>query len=105
MTKPEYFYFIIGLILFALVGLDIYWWINISSDASKTFEQVKAEYLLLFPESLRNALILTVLNIVGLSIAGLLFFKSTDIAQLKVLGWILVVLCGILVAWQVFTLM
>lgn len=105
MNKPEYFYFIIGLMLLAVVSMDIYWWINISSDASKTFEQVKAEYLLLFPEFIRNARMLTVLNIAGLSIAGLLFYKSTDIAQLKVLGWILVVLCGILVAWQVFTLM
>ena len=98
-------YFILALICLAVVSIDIYWWISITMDTSKPFEVEQAEYYQKFPTFLRNGRLITVLNIVLLSLSSLLFFKSTSVARLKGVSWVLMDICWVLLAWQIFTLL
>ena len=105
MKSKESLYFIIGLILLSIVGIDIYWWIIISSDSSKTFSEVQAAYFQKFPPFLRNGQSITIINVVLLSIAAFLFQKSSNFASFKKLSPIFMIICLVLIAWQIFSLM
>ena len=105
MKNKESLYFIIGLILLSIVGIDVYWWIIISSDSSKTFSEVQTAYLQKFPLFLRNGKSITMINIVLLSISAFLFQKASNFASFKKLGLIFMIICLVLIAWQFFSLM
>ena len=105
MRNKEFLYFIAGLILLTIVSVDIYWWVSISSDYSKTFSEVQAEYHRKFPPFLRNGRLITVINIILLSISIFLFEKISSSEQFKKLGLIFMIICSVLVFWQIFTLM
>jgi hypothetical protein len=105
MKKNELILFFIGLILFSLVIVDLYWWFQISSDYSKSFEQVKKEYQEKLPWFIAKGNRVTILNITFLTIAGFLFFKSTSLNLSKIIGNVFFILCIIIGAWQLFTLM
>ena len=53
------------------VGL---WWM-ISSDSSKTLDEIKYEYQRHYPQYLQNSVLLTFIDIIMSFIAGLCFFK------------------------------
>ena len=103
--KKEIIYFTIALIVFCFVAVDIYWWIVVSSDASKSFQQMKREYLERFPAILQNARIITLLNIGLLATASFLFIKAQTLQKIKLVSKIFFVTSMVLSAWQVFTLM
>lgn len=103
--KKEIIYFTIALIVFCFVAVDIYWWIVVSSDASKSFQQMKSEYLERFPAILQNARIITLLNIGLLATASFLFMKAQTLQKIKLVSKIFFVTSMVLIAWQVFTLM
>ena len=103
--KKEIIYFVIALIIFCFVAVDIYWWIVVSSDASKSFQQMKSEYLERFPTILQNARIITLLNIGLLATASFLFMKAQTLQKIKLVSKIFFVTSMVLIAWQVFTLM
>jgi len=105
MKKKESILFFIALILFSLVSLNIYLWISISSNHAITFEQAKSEYLKKFPEIIRNAKILTLFNILLLSIAAFLFYKLKSVSKLQLWIKILLTISILLIGWQVFSLM
>lgn len=105
MKINEVLLFSIGLILFSIVVIDLYWWIEISSDYSKSFDQAKKEYLEKLPSFISKGGQVAVYNIVLLAIAGFLFFKSSALKQLKIISKVFFIFCIIIVAWQVFSLM
>jgi len=97
--------FIIALFLFILVVLNIYLWISISVEPMMSFQQAKSEYLSKFPKVIRNARLITLLNIVFLSVASFLFFKVQTVKGLKTLSLSFFFISIILIAWQLFSLM
>ena len=103
--RKELVFFVVASILFCLVLVDIYWWIQISSDYSKSLEQVKREYNEIFPNFIGKGHGVALVNILFLTIAGLLFFKSRSLNSLKVLSLIFLGCCIIIGAWQIFSLL
>lgn len=103
--KKEVVFFVIALTLFCFVLVDIYWWIEISSDYSKSLEQVKSQYNEKFPSFIGKGHGVALMNILFLAIAGLLFFKSKSLNNLKILSQIFLGCCLIIGAWQIFSLL
>lgn len=105
MKKKEPILFLVGLILFFIVFIDIYWWILISSDYSKSLEQVKKEYQEKLPWFIAKGQRVAIFNILFLSIAAFLFFKASSLNKLKMTSRVFFILCIIVGMWQLFTLM
>ncbi|MBL7814022.1 MAG: hypothetical protein JNL70_03370 [Saprospiraceae bacterium] len=105
MEKRENLYFIIGIALLVFVAINLYWWIDLSIHTSMPFEDIKAAYLSRFPTWLQNPLLITFLNIVLLSGSTFFFFEATHDSHLKTVSIVFIVLCWILIAWQVFSLL
>ena len=103
--KKEIIYFIIAFILFSIVAVDIYWWIQISSDFSKSLDQAKREYHEKFPCFIGKGHSVAILNILLLSVAAFLFYKAQTLQKIKLLSKIFFVISIVLIAWQVFSLM
>jgi hypothetical protein len=93
-----------GLLLFGLVVYDLILWIQISSDQSKTMQQVTEEYNSITPSFLgRNTM--AFLNILMLSISGFLFYKARNFNPLKIVCNLLAISCIALICWMVFSIM
>lgn len=105
MKKIEVISFIAGLLICSLVILDIFWWVQLSSDYSKSLTQVNKEYIAKFPGFIKNGQHISILNIIFLLIAGLLFYKSKSFKGLKALSIISLAFCVLIGIWQLFTLM
>ena len=105
MKKKELILFFIGLILFFFVFIDIYWWIQISSDYSKSLELVKKEYQEKLPGFIAVGPQVAILNILFLAIASSCFLKASSLNKLKIIARIFFVLSIIIGIWQLFTLM
>jgi len=105
MQKYRYFIFLAGVVLTAVVYADIYAWIIISADKSRSFEEVKQIYLSRFPMSFRNPRLLTFIEALLLSIAAFLFFSTRHDKYLKLVSRILLGLDILITAWLLFTLM
>ena len=105
MKKIEIRFFIIGLLIFTLVIIDIYWWIEISSDYSKSLTQVNKEYIAKFRGFIKNGNHVSILNIIFLGGAGFLFFKAKKLNGLKILSLIFLASCTVIAIWQLFTLL
>ena len=103
--RKHLIFFIIAFILFCFVLIDIYWWIQISSDYSKSLEDVKREYNEKFPNFIGKGHGVALLNITLLAIASLLFYKSKSAEKLRVLSVIFLVCCIIIGLWQFFTIL
>ena len=104
MKKYRYFIFIVGVLLTAVVCMDIYWWIA-NFDSSKPFEEVKEIYLSRFPRALRNAVLTTLIEIAILSLAAFCFLKTKNYKNLKILSWVLFGFDALIICWLLFTLM
>ena len=105
MKNIELLYFITALILLTIVGINIYWWVSIASNSSKTFNEVQAEYYQKFPTPFRNGRLITLINIGLLAIATFLFYQTVSNVQLKKWSFILMIICWTLMAWQIFSLL
>ena len=105
MQKYKYFIFLAGLVLTAVVYADIYEWIIISADKSRSFEEVKQIYLSRFPMSFRNPRLLTFIEVLLLSIAVFFFFITRHDTYLKLVSRILSGLDILIIAWLLFTLL
>lgn len=104
MVKKETIFFLVATLLLAVVVTDIYWWIRVSSDYSKTLAQVKEEYLQKLPAFLASGNRVVWFNVVLLLAAAFLFYKSTAAAALRLPGRILAIAAGVIGLWQLFTL-
>lgn len=80
-------------------------WITIASDESKPFEAMKAEYLSYFPEFLKNAQLLTVINIAFLAAACAFFYKTIIFPKYRLTAIILAAFSAVLLMWNAFSLM
>ena len=94
--------FSIAIIFLSVVLINIFLWFYVCSKPAKTFYETRDNYLFYFPGFLQHAMLLTVINIVLLSIAAFIFNKSRKL--LKVSN-VLFYVCVVLISWQVFTLM
>jgi hypothetical protein len=104
MLKKETLFFLVALLLLAVVVTDIYWWIQVSSDYSKTLAQVKEEYLQKLPAFLASGNRVVWFNVVLLLAATFLFYKSSARAALRLPGRILAIATAAIGLWQLFTL-
>jgi hypothetical protein len=105
MKSKEFLYFLSAIILLTIVSADIYWWISIASDNSKTFKEVQSMYHQKFPEFLRNGKLITFINIILLAAATFLFIKTSSVFQLKKVSLGFMIISSLLAIWQIFTLM
>ena len=98
---------IIGLVLTILVFYNVGLWWMISADSSKTFDEIKFEYRSHYPYYLQNLTLLTFIDVVMSSVAGLCFFKITK--SFSVPGNIVIrglsIMHLILTSWFIFSLM
>lgn len=101
--KRDRIAFCIGMLLFLLVLAAILLWIYIVTSRDGSFEAYKTQYLSFFPTVLRNAFLLTLINIIVLGIAIYCFILSMK--AFKYTALILAILAGILLMWQIFSLM
>ena len=100
-----FYFFFAGVVLTAVVYADIYEWIIISVNKSRSFEEVKQMYLRRFPMSFRNPRVLTFIEVILLSIAVFFFFITRHDTYFKVVSRILLGLDILIIAWLLFTLM
>ncbi len=98
-------FFIIALVLFSLVVLDLYWWITISTAPMQSFQQAKDEYLSVFPKVIRDARLITLFNILFLCTAAFLFYQVKTAPGFKTISLALFFMSLLLMAWQLFSLM
>lgn len=91
--------------LFLAVGMSsfIYWFSITAKDIS--FEAMKAEYAAAFPSFLQNIILSTVVLIIFLATAGILFFQSREEKGFKIPATIGMILSFLLAFWLVFSLM
>lgn len=97
--------FCIGLILLSIVVVDLYWWIEISTDDSKSFEQMKKEYDAKLPGFMEGGYRVTIFNLVLLSVSAFLFIRTSADKRLRIMCGIGTTICVILGGWMLFTLM
>ncbi len=69
------------------------------------FEETKAAYLNLFPEFIANAFFLTIIDIIILGIAVIIFSEFKKAGYLKKMSKILMIISSILCGWSIFSLM
>ena len=101
--RRDWIVFCTGTLLFLLALSNILLWIYVATRGVQKFEVHKSQYLSFFPAVLQNAFLLTVINIVLLGIAFVIFIRSTKI--IKYVSYILAIFAGILLMWNVFSLM
>ena len=94
--------FSIAVILLVIVLINILLWFYVCNKTAKSFYENRAEYLSYFPRILQHARLLTVIDIVLLSIAAFIFNKSRKLLKVST---VLFYVCVVLICWQVFTLM
>ncbi len=98
------FYF--GLLLCIVVVANLILWIGLSTK-DVPFDQAKALYLSYFPAFLRNATTLTLLPIGLGSLSIYLLSRSQELLDVgyRRAGQLLMSLNGVLIVWQLFSLM
>jgi hypothetical protein len=101
--KPGVFYFITGVCLFALSVLDLAWWISVSSDESKSLQQMNLDYTSMYPEFLRTGHLLRAGNILILAIAILFFSLARTREQRRWPAIVLIIISAVLIAWQLLS--
>lgn len=96
-------YCITGIFLFALSAIDLAWWISVSSDESKSLEQMNTDYESPYPAFLRAGHLLRICNILLLAIAILFFAMARNRLQRKWPVIVLIVISFVLIAWQLLS--
>jgi hypothetical protein len=107
MKTPMFFY-ILGSVFLSLIITDMILWIIISSDYSKSFNEVAKESLNHWPRFIKTPIQATLVNI-SLGVVSILLFIGGYVRSVKKnhkrLGIVLIVLAGFLTFWQIFSLM
>ncbi|MHA3789893.1 hypothetical protein ACX0HA_16925 [Flavobacterium hauense] len=103
-TKYRFPIYCIAILLLAAVIADTSYWIYVTTLYDGFPETVTA-YLSIFPEVLRNAFWLTVIEIYLLAITIFIFMQSIKVHYLKPLSIVLAALSCVLSAWKIFSLM
>ena len=95
----------VGILLTTVVCWDIYMWMVIAADRSRTFEEVKGIYLSRFPEVLRHPVLTTFIEIAMLLFGTVCFFKTKNYKNLRIGSWVLFWFDALIICWLLFTLM
>ncbi len=103
--KKQHFLFGIAIIILIAVLADLYLWFAATST-EPNFYKARGAYLNHYPESWRNARWLTAVSILLLTASGLIFLNLRNSSRaLRVTASILGMVCAVLIAWQLFSLM
>jgi len=105
MQKYRWLIFIVGVFLTAIVCWDIYTWIVIAADKSRTFEEVKEIYFSRFPEAFRHPILTTFIEIAILLPGTVCFFQTKNYKDLRIVSWALFWFDTLIICWLLFTLM
>lgn len=100
----KHYKFLIATVLLLLCVTDMVWWFTIT-DKDISFEAMKVEYLSIFPAFLQHAGLLTLVLIVFLVTAAMLFMQSRKEKSLKFVANGGMILSFVLAFWQLFSLM
>lgn len=101
--KKHLFFFLSGIIVLIIVIADIIWWIYVSADDSKSWEEAQSAYLAGLPDFIQTGIQSTWYCIGLLVIASSLFALAS--ATYKRAGEALMILSILLLGWQLFSLM
>jgi Na+/H+ antiporter NhaC len=96
--------FFLAVTFMLIVVADLILWFVITGKTN-SFEQARQEYIAYFPDALQSPRLTTVISIVLLIIAGLLFLYTAKTRTFKVAASILGIICALLLFWNVFSLM
>ena len=99
--------FYIGLLLCALVLLNVGLWIYTATSGDITFEQARQTYLGYFPGFLQNATLLTLLDVGLCTLSLFLLIRPGELVD-RLTSALRVPAIGantVLIAWNVFSLM
>ncbi|QOG04744.1 hypothetical protein [Flavobacterium sp. MDT1-60] len=103
-SKYKSIIYSIGVLLLTVGVLDKLWWLYICTIYTE-FEECRVAYLSLFPERFQNAFLLTVIEILLLAVAAIIFSESKKAIYQKKASKILMIISLILFGWSVFSLM
>jgi len=96
------------LILLIVAITDLVLWIVIANPEEKSFDDAVAEYIGLYPQIIADPIKLTLLNMIFLSIAiGCFIFSmaKTKSSGMRKLCYVLIVISGVFILWNLFSLM
>lgn len=96
-------YWIAGVLLLALSVMDLAWWISVSSDATKSLDQMNREYAHRYPVWLRTGRLLRICNIGILALAVLFFLLAKSRLARKGSVTVMLVIAIVLIAWQLLS--
>jgi hypothetical protein len=102
--KTARFLFALALVFLFLVLADLFLWFAIASDKVQ-FEVSRERYLGYYPETIRNARLLTVISILLLTFSGFIFLNASKTNSLKKAAAVLGILSAVLLIWKIFSLM
>ncbi len=109
LMKKYSFHLVMGLLFLLCLSTSILLWLYaVSQTAHLPFQKSVEVYLNYYPQSLQNAFLLTVVNILFGFISLLFFSFGIKFAKTKTQekGLILLIVCAsMLTFWQVFTLL
>lgn len=103
--KDSPYLFSAGLVLFLVAAGNMALWMVTASRNNGGFDETLTEYLSYFPEFIRNAQLLTLIDIFLLAVAGALFYNSMKMAKYRLAGTILGIITVLLLMWNVFSLL
>jgi len=107
--KTAFIPFVAGLVLLTLGFLDIYRWMMICSNETLSFELYKAMHLKQFNAfyhtHLTNNIQITGLDAFLFALAAGSFFLAGKKSALKKISKLLMIICLLLLAWMLFSLM
>ncbi|WP_316802379.1 hypothetical protein [Pedobacter nototheniae] len=83
---------------------DMIWWFKVA-NRNTSFESTQSDYLSVFPSFLQSPVLLTLIALVFLLLAGLLYLQTRKAAKLKIISTIGFSLSFTLAFWQLFSLM
>ena len=94
----------LAVLLLLIAIADKYLWISITAEY-ETFDEMKHAYLQMFPPSIRDAGLITVIEVLLLLCSIFIFIQAVLRDYLKILSIILLSLSGLLFVWNLFSLM
>ena len=86
-----------------LVLGDIFLWVNLTNEYNNP-EVLKETYLQKYPYEVRNVRGLSILPLILLTFASLVFMRATKSNFYKMAGAILATILAIIIIWKMFTL-
>jgi hypothetical protein len=101
-STRNFLIFIAVLSLLFVMG-DIFLWVNLTNEYNNP-EVLKETYLQKYPSEVRNVRGLTILPLILLTFASLVFIRAAKTNFFKMTGAIIAAILAIVIIWKMFTL-